>query len=1563
MKQYAGRFLAAMLCLVLALGLLPGTLPGAKAETSFSIQVNGNVFTVTRSGDTSKAQTVRYRTVSLSALDGKNFTGQSGTLTFAAGSTAANTPVTVQVKAASSVETIYKYQDGTSQDGTSRSYRFEVLDEGGYEVLASETGIISYGNNTASAFNEKTVTVFSAETKVTDKGFKQAYHEVSLASYFNAAAPQEYLVSAGARLYVTVSLKVKESDDGYQHIQILADEETNYDSDNNKGNPGTVNYSRYLASFAHQPGTANSSYGDYVFPVKGQADNCGEVEPAWSGNSVGKLYNQKFKTNFRGSDGRLDLPSDITSLGIRFDASGDNGDTWYAKQVKAQIQAVDSAAPTVKTDDIRLTPGSHSKGGSAYLSVPFSEVVKVSGTPTLSTTWGTFTYTAGSGSNVLTFRCGNITAAAGTQLKITKKNGTIRDQNSNSFTGSITKTFSGTVSAGFRYPISYELSGGELPQGYPATFSYDSAVTLSAPARTGYTFTGWTGDNGNTPELSVTIPAGSYGARAYTANWTLNTYTVRFDANASAGISGTMDDIPFTYNEAKILPANAFTRIGCTFKEWNTEADGTGTACADGASVSNLTDVNGGIVTLYAQWEYIEYTITKGEGAENLWLENETAHCGDTVIIREEGYWLIRSVSVNGTALTAADGMYSFTMPAENVILTAYMIPAGGWYDEQDMALEGYWEIENGTLTVSGTAGIPNTYIGEAPWYEFREDVTKVVIQNGITGIGNRAFYDFRSMEEVSIPDSVTRIGNGAFSACTSLRSISIPDSVTAIGSHTFEGCTQLETVQLPAGLTALPLGIFERCSQLKNVTIPSGVTVINSGAFGGCSSLEEITLPSGLTNIYASAFYGCSALKHIMIPSGVKTIESWAFKNCSSLEEVSLPSGITAIYMEVFYGCTSLTTVGIPSGITEVGGDIFSQAPVSTVMYAGTLAQWESDKTMLGLDDESITVHCCFFNITVEGDHADRLSDLPDSVEKDTVVSLAAENGWIIRSVSVNGTALNPVNGAWSFVMPEEDVTLTANLIPCGDWEGIHWEIENGTLTVSGTGNIPDTNGYNTFAPWHDFREEVTAVVLEDGITGIGNNAFFEFQKMTSVSIPNTVTGIGDGAFKFCDRLAGVTIPDSVTEIGSLAFYHCEEALTEIVIPDSVTRLGSAIFDGCGSLRSVTLPSGLTTIPGCMFAECWNLTGVTIPSGVTCIEDQAFFGCASLEEITIPSGVTHIMNAAFSDCASLEEITIPSGVEEIQWEAFRGCNSLTTVTILCGSCYFHSDIFDNCPIDTVWFGGTPTQWIYAGHDLQLEDGDITVHFGKYTIAFVDEDGTELETVDTVAGELPVYSDGTPTKAADETSAYVFAGWLPDIGTATEDTTYTASYKRAYPITVDPAVEHGSVRVSDAYAAADAIVSLEPFADDGYEFDSISAMAADGTAITVTQNEYDEGVYQFTMPGQPVTVSAAFVPEPEQVPEFGPADFTLPAALTTVEEYAFEGIAAQRVFVQDTCTEIGPYAFKDCDQLRQIRIPAGCRVDPDAFDGCGPLCIFGTVDSSAWAYCLAHPDIAEFVEE
>ena len=162
MMKHIGRYLAVMLCLMLAMSLLAGFMPGtmttakADGETTFNIAVSGNIFTVTRSGDISKAQTIRYRTVSLSALDGKNFTGVSGELTFAAGSQNADKSVTVTETAAASVPALYRYQNAEN-----RSYRFEVLDMGGFELASVERNI-SYNNGTisSSAYEEKTITYF-----------------------------------------------------------------------------------------------------------------------------------------------------------------------------------------------------------------------------------------------------------------------------------------------------------------------------------------------------------------------------------------------------------------------------------------------------------------------------------------------------------------------------------------------------------------------------------------------------------------------------------------------------------------------------------------------------------------------------------------------------------------------------------------------------------------------------------------------------------------------------------------------------------------------------------------------------------------------------------------------------------------------------------------------------------------------------------------------------------------------------------------------------------------------------------------------------------------------------------------------------------------------------------------------------------------------------------------------------------------------------------------------------------------------------------------------------------
>ena len=143
-------------------------------------------------------------------------------------------------------------------------------------------------------------------------------------------------------------------------------------------------------------------------------------------------------------------------------------------------------------------------------------------------------------------------------------------------------------------------------------------------------------------------------------------------------------------------------------------------------------------------------------------------------------------------------------------------------------------------------------------------------------------------------------------------------------------------------------------------------------------------------------------------------------------------------------------------------------------------------------------------------------------------------------------------------------------------------WSLnDDGVLTISGNGatenySIKSSNGtYITVALW---GTNIKAVVIEDGVTSIGNNAFCGCKNLTSVTIGNSVTSIGDGAFYNCIGLTSVAIPDSVTSIVGFAFYGCT-GLTSVTIPDSVTSIGNYAFSGCKSLTSVTIPKSVTSI------------------------------------------------------------------------------------------------------------------------------------------------------------------------------------------------------------------------------------------------------------------------------------------------------------------------------------------------------------------------------------------------
>ncbi|WP_407385897.1 leucine-rich repeat protein [Ruminococcus sp.] len=256
-------------------------------------------------------------------------------------------------------------------------------------------------------------------------------------------------------------------------------------------------------------------------------------------------------------------------------------------------------------------------------------------------------------------------------------------------------------------------------------------------------------------------------------------------------------------------------------------------------------------------------------------------------------------------------------------------------------------------------------------------------------------------------------------------------------------------------------------------------------------------------------------------------------------------------------------------------------------------------------------------------------------------------------------------------------------------------WRLNGTTLTISGKGSMGNYYSYGS-APW--YGAEITDVVIEEGVTSIGSEAFFGCTGLTSVTIPDSVTSIGDGAFHSCTGLTSVTIPDSVTGIGKFAFCDCR-GLTSVTIPDSVTEIGNNAFSNCYGLTSVhiidlaawcsidflrdnplayahhlylngelvtelTIPDSVTRIGSDAFYGCTDLTSATIPDSVTEIGECAFYGCTGLTSVTIPDSVTSIGKSSFYGCTGLTNVTIPNSVTSIGKSSFYGCTGLTSVTI-----------------------------------------------------------------------------------------------------------------------------------------------------------------------------------------------------------------------------------------------------------------------------------------------------------
>ena len=564
-----------------------------------------------------------------------------------------------------------------------------------------------------------------------------------------------------------------------------------------------------------------------------------------------------------------------------------------------------------------------------------------------------------------------------------------------------------------------------------------------------------------------------------------------------------------------------------------------------------------------------------------------------------------------------------------------------------------YWNEDNltwklyadGTLNISG-AGAMKDYDYDnnpSPASQKKDSVKKVVIEDGVTSIGNSAFfyctsltsitipnsvtsiepyafYNCNSLTSITIPNSVTSIGNFAFSDCSSLTSITIPDSVTSIGNYAFAYCEGLTSITIPDSVTSIGAYAFSYCSSLTSITIPDSVTSIGNGAFDNCSSLTSITISDRVTSIKPYAFSYCSSLTSITIPNSVTSIENFAFSKCSSLTNITIPDSVTSIGSSAFNGCSSLQTISLSCKSSLKKSDFGDQADLvsytshtlkkteakdATCTEDGNKEYWTCEhcgKYFLSDDtnpetakavEQSETVIPASHKLTkVEAKDATCAENgnkeywtcehckkyfLSDDTNPETATAVELSETVIPALKHKNATtrgAVEPTETAPGYsgdrYCPDCDTVLEKGYTYWNEGN-LTWKLyEDGTLTISGTGAMKDYNADDNLSPAYN-NSKVKKVVIEDGVTSIGERAFSNCSTLISITIPKSVTSIGKTAFYNCTSLTNITIPNSVTSIGNLAFSYCR-SLTSITIPGSVTSIGSEAFSSCFYLETISL-------------------------------------------------------------------------------------------------------------------------------------------------------------------------------------------------------------------------------------------------------------------------------------------------------------------------------------------------------------------------------------------------------
>ena len=436
-------------------------------------------------------------------------------------------------------------------------------------------------------------------------------------------------------------------------------------------------------------------------------------------------------------------------------------------------------------------------------------------------------------------------------------------------------------------------------------------------------------------------------------------------------------------------------------------------------------------------------------------------------------------------------------------------------------------------LTLSGTGALPDYPIAETPWHELREHIKAIVLREGVTRIGDYAFYDCTALTSVEIPEGVTQIGESAFACCQSLESVTIPGSVTEIGEGAFESCDSMMVLELASGLKCVGAFAFSECVALRELVLPNTVERIERSAFAGTMALHELVIPGNVQEIGDNAFNGCIQLSSLTLSEGIRVIEEMAFSNCSDLTEVLIPASVECLGDGVFSDCLAMTQIAVApeSEHFVVRDDILYSKDLSVLVHYPAAKEEqeftipEEVRKIAGLAFASNY----FLMEVMLGDHLEEVGSY----------AFARCSSLSFMSLPAQMTRLG--------VSPFHDCTMLLEIEvdpnnPCySSIDGVLYNKEQTQLIQYPAGL------------YDDFYK------VPDTVREIAENACYDAQDLEVLKIPAGVRKIGDMAFAFCDHLRDVEIrvaDPAQVEVGLMAFFSVAGTPRTLRVPKGSSKL-----------------------------------------------------------------------------------------------------------------------------------------------------------------------------------------------------------------------------------------------------------------------------------------------------------------------------------------------------------------------------------------------------------------------